>query len=425
MATISKKSVDALKADPDRDMWLWDDKLSGFGVRRKPSGAASFLIQYKTPQGATRRLVIGRVGTLTPDQARELARQRLGEVAEGRDPSKERHEERKELSVGQVCDLYLEAARAGQVITRFGQKKAGRTVEWDHGRVDRHIRPLIGDIIASKLTRQDVQRMVDAIAAGRTATVVKTKARGKAVVTGGPGTAARAVGLLGAIWKWAERRGYTSGENPAHGVDKAASGAKDRVLGTDELRKLGAVLKAMEEAHPAPVAAVRLIAFTGLRREEAVGLRWPEIDELGSCLRLQATKTGRSTRPVGRSVLDLLKSMPRRHEDWVFPNRDGTAPADLKKPIAAIFDAAGLSDARSHDLRRTFATVAATEGYSDATIGELLGHSRRGVTERHYIRRPDAALIGAADRVSRHIGALMCGAEAAEVIALPIARQIS
>ena len=73
----------------------------------------------------------------------------------------------------------------------------------------------------------------------------------------------------------------------------------------------------------------------------------------------------------------------------MFPSRDGDGSADLKKAIAELFDEAGLKDARSHDLRRTFASMAADEGYSDATVGELLGHSRRGVTARHYIRRPD------------------------------------
>ena len=75
----------------------------------------------------------------------------------------------------------------------------------------------------------------------------------------------------------------------------------------------------------------------------------------------------------------------------------------MKASIAWLFDAAGLRDVRSHDLRRTFGSVAADEGYGDATIAELLGHSRRGVTQRHYIRRPDAALVAAADRVSARI----------------------
>ena len=58
---------------------------------------------------------------------------------------------------------------------------------------------------------------------------------------------------------------------------------------------------------------------------------------------------------------------------WVFPNRAGTGPAELKASIAKVFDRAGIADARSHDLRRTFASMAAEMGYGDATIAELLG----------------------------------------------------
>ena len=75
-------------------------------------------------------------------------------------------------------------------------------------------------------------------------------------------------------------------------------------------------------------------------------------------------------------ILELLRN--RALSNWVFPNWKGNGSADLKKSIAALFDAAGLFDARSHDLRRTYGSIAANLGYSDATIGELLGHARRG-----------------------------------------------
>jgi integrase len=155
--------------------------------------------------------------------------------------------------------------------------------------------------------------------------------------------------------------------------------------------------------------AVRLIALTGLRREEACGLCWREVDQDGSYLRLSASKTGRSTRPLSKTALQFLATLSRGPNEWVFPNRYGTGSADLKKAIATLFDEAGLKDARSHDLRRTFASTAAELGYSDATIAELIGHARRGVTERHYVRRPDAVLIAAADRVAARINAAMEG----------------
>jgi integrase len=164
-------------------------------------------------------------------------------------------------------------------------------------------------------------------------------------------------------------------------------------------------------------AALRLIALTGLRREEACALRWREIDELGQCLRLENTKTGRSMRPIGRLAMELLQSQPRLSDEWVFPNRRGTGRAELKASLAELFDAVGLSDARSHDLRRTYASVAADLGYGDATIAELLGHARRGVTERHYVRRSDPVLLAAAEKVAAQIAALLDGREA-QVVAL-------
>jgi integrase len=179
---------------------------------------------------------------------------------------------------------------------------------------------------------------------------------------------------------------------------------------------LGKVLAKEKDTLSMAVAAVRLIALTGLRREEACGLRWSEIDEPGSCLRLHETKTGRSTRPIGAAALSLLRTVDRVSKKWVFPNRSDDGGATLKRPIADLFDAAGLHDARSQTLRRTFASVAADEGYSDATIGELLGHARRGVTARHYIRRPDAALVAAADRVSLRIVGLLAGEEQGAVV---------
>ena len=230
--------------------------------------------------------------------------------------------------------------------------------------------------------------MADAITAGKTAGAFKTKSRGVAKVAGAAAAAARTVELLGGVWSWAERRGLVRGPNPARGVEKHKGDAKERFLNPDELARLGAVLREQEATQPAAVAALRLIASTGLRREEACGLRRREIDATTMCLRLKTTKTGRSMRPIGQPAPCLLGALPRGASEWVFPNRDDTGSADLKKRIAGLFDKAGLADARAHDLRRSFAIIAADEGYGDATIGELLGHARRGATAVHYIRRP-------------------------------------
>ena len=174
----------------------------------------------------------------------------------------------------------------------------------------------------------------------------------------------------------------------------------------------------MRAVPPAAVAALRLLALTGLRREEACGLRWREID---TARRMPAPGDDEDrplqVRPIGQPARRLDRSrFLQGASEWVFPNREGTGSADIKKRIAGLFEAAGLAGARAHDLRRTFASVAADEGYGDATIGELLGHARRGVTARHYIRRLDAALIAAADQVAERIATAMDGNKGGDVL---------
>jgi len=417
MPRLTKRTVEAIKPCADR-FFVWDDKLPGFGVRCYPTGRKVFIAQVRVRR-AQRRVTIGDFGPFTAEQARERAQDVIKAASEGRDPQREKRAIREARTVAELCAQYMEAARAGLVMTRFKRPKRPSTIAIDEGRIARHIVPLIGSIPAHDLQRADVQRMADAIAQGKTAGTFRGKPRGRAVVTGGTGTAARVVELLGGIWSWAEKRDLVQGASPTRGVETARGEAGDRVLSAEELRTLGRALE--QSASPMAAAALRLIALTGLRREEACGLRWSEFDAAGCCLRLAETKTGRSMRPIGQAARELLAGLPRLSSDWVFPNRSGTGRAELKSAIADLFNGAGLSDARSHDLRRTFGSLAADEGYSDATIGELLGHARRGVTQRHYIRRPDAALVAAADRVAARIEQAMSRGGSGEVV--PLRRQ--
>ena len=137
------------------------------------------------------------------------------------------------------------------------------------------------------------------------------------------------VELLGGIYTWAEKRELVPGPNPVRGVEKAKGTPKDRVLTREELKALGQAIRDAELPSPAAAACARLIALTGLRREEAAGLTWDEVDEAGSCLRLRDTKTGRSTRPLGSAAIKLLAALPRKSK-WLFPNKGGTGSADLR-----------------------------------------------------------------------------------------------
>ena len=90
---LTKRIIDALQ--PTDKPWIaWDDKLTGFGVRIHPSGTKSFIVNYRTGDGGrkapNKRVVIGRYGKTTPNQARRLARKILGQFAGDADPAYER-----------------------------------------------------------------------------------------------------------------------------------------------------------------------------------------------------------------------------------------------------------------------------------------------------------------------------------------------
>ena len=335
-------------------------------------------------------------------------------------------------TVAELCDLYIEAAEAGLVSTRFRKPKKASTIAIDRGMIKRHIKPLVGNIRSDMLTRADAQKMIDSIAAGKTATVEKTKPRGRARVTGGTGIATRTAELLGGIWNWAEKRGHVSGPSPTVGTDRIKGDPTDRRLSVGELRTLGRVLREIEQewivfnnarqaahsvgkhgpvlpkglASPSAIVVCRLLATTGLRPGEAASLRWSEIDLAAQTILLGDSKTGRSTRPLGRAAVRLIEGIVRTSDEWLFPATRGVGSATFKKPLVQLLERAGI-DATPKALRSTFASVAGDIGFSGGTIGDMLGHARQGVTERHYIRRVNSVLIAAANEVSEAIEGFM------------------
>jgi len=102
MGKLTRRIAEALDADGGPDVFEWDSGLRGFGVRARATGSKTYVVQYWNSENRTRRLVLGKHGTLTPDQARDLARQKLAAVARGEDPSEERRAMRNGLTVGEL-----------------------------------------------------------------------------------------------------------------------------------------------------------------------------------------------------------------------------------------------------------------------------------------------------------------------------------
>ncbi len=218
MAKLTKRAVDALQPETNRDVFAWDSELRGFGVRVKPSGVKTFLIQYRNGEGRTRKLVLGKCGVLTPEGARDIARRNLTAVAQGEDPSADRHAARAGMTVSEVCDWYLEQARAGRILGRNRRPIKASTLHMDDSRIETHIKPLLGARLVSGLVLADIEGMQADIASGKSARGWKGRG-GRA--TGGVGVASRTVATLRGLLGHAARLDIIA-DNPAEGVRQLA-----------------------------------------------------------------------------------------------------------------------------------------------------------------------------------------------------------
>jgi integrase len=356
-------------------------------------------------------------------------------VADGADPAAQKREKRQAATVAELCDLYLADAEAGSLLTHRGVAKKPSTLATDKSRIEHHIKPLLGTMKVSTVTRADVERFMHAVAEGETAQRVKlSKKRALSKVRGGKGAASRTVGLLGAIFTYAERKRMIA-QNPVRGVIRYADGRRERRLSDEEYAALGRGLAKLAEPPPprkdgkpakatmgpAATAATRFLALTGWRSGEALTLRWGMVDLARRIARLPDTKTGESIRPLSAAACDVLRAQgPGAADALVFPpSRGDETMSGFRSLFARIVKAGGLPpDVTPHVLRHSFASLANDLGYSEATIGMLIGHKGTGSTTRAYIHHGDAP-TAAADRIAATILRKMAGEGAADVVSAP------
>jgi integrase len=387
----------------------WDAAVPGFGARRQ-QGAIAYILKYRTVGGRQRWYTIGRHGApWTPDTAREEARRLLSLVAKGDDPAADKHTIRRAATVAELCRKYLADVEAGRVLVRGGRSKKQGTIEGDRGRIEGHIVPVLGHLPVAAVVKKDVERFMHAVAAGETAKQTKTKPRGVSRIRGGRSVATRTIGLLGAIFAYAIDHGMRE-DNPAHRVRKFAENKRDRRLSDAEYAALGNGLRlARSKIWPPAIACTHFLALTGWRSGEALGLRWKDVDLVRRTATLPDTKSGRSMRPLSHPACDLLGTLPNLvNGALVFPPSRGEGlMAGHKKFFRRIMEFGGLPlDVTPHTLRHSFASLAGDLGYSEPTIGTLIGHKGHSVTSR-YVHAADAVLLAAADAVARRTAKLM------------------
>lgn len=361
-AKLTVRAVEAMKPD-GKDVVLWDSELAGFGCKLTPAGKRSYFLYYRTKDGQQRRPSIGAHGPLKPEAARAIARAWLADVAQGRDPSLSRAQDKAAPTFATLCDRYLS--------DHADVRKKASSAEGDRRLIRLHLRPALGSKKVAAITRADV--------AG-----VHHKLRAT------PYEANRVLALASKMFALSERWGMRAdGSNPAKNIDRYKEEKRERYLTSAEVARLWQVLNsdaAAAKASPAAIAAIKLLMLTGRRLNEVLGLKWAWVDLDAKLLRLPDTKNGAllvSLADAAVTVLTELKENAGYHA-YVIPGAvKGKPLVNLQKPWRAVRKLAGLDDVRIHDLRHTFASIGAGMGMSLHMLGRLLGHTQAATTSRY------------------------------------------
>lgn len=375
MPKITKRSVDAA-APTDKEFFLWDDELKGFGLRVYPSGRKMYLAQFRAG-GRLRRVNIGIHGALTPELARTEAMKHLSDVRLGGDPATDRDKRKASSALKEFGQRFLKEHVAVHCKpSTYGEYK--RSVEL-------FINPKLGSHRIIDVTRADVVNLHQSM---------KTT----------PYQANRTLGVLSVMFTVAHTWGVRSdGVNPCWKVKRYKEVKRERYLTPAELARLGQVLRE-SDAEPEAANCIRLLLLTGCRLGEIQTLKWDYIDFRAGVLRLPDSKTGAKIVPIGQAVINVLKEIPKLKDNpYVITGRvEGQYLTDIQKPWRRIRKRAGLDGLRIHDLRHSFASDALQLGQDLTMIGRLLGHTQVQTTARYAHLKTDP-IRAAADHVSEAI----------------------
>lgn len=411
MATghISKRSVDSLKAD-ERDHFLWDDEIRGFGVKVTPAGKKTYIYQYRVAgrAGSTKRATLGIHGNLTPDDARTAAKGAATLVSQGIHPTDDKRDREKarrakklsdeQLAFKSYCeDSYLKARKS---------ELRPRTYEFVEAALRCHAYPVLGSMPLPEITSRDIRKVLDGIKHGSVRYSV--------------------FGVLRTLFKWAAAKGREDiGASPMDGMTALRPvESRDRVLSDQEL----ALALRAADALPAPYGPFYSLLFaTGQRRDEVAAVDWAELDRAEKLWTLprERAKNGKANLvPLNSRAVAALDRVAGGDKwpkvGFVFPATDKTPISGFSKAKRALDakmlelakadaettgddeEAIVLQPWRLHDARRTLATGLQRLGVrfevTEAVLNHTSGISRSGVAgvyQRHGWGPEKRAALGA------------------------------
>jgi integrase len=389
---ITKRAVDALKPLTNgREAVIWDTDVKGFGVRAQRGGSKSYIVHYRIGTGRSaplRKVTIGKHGSpWTPETARSEAKRLLGMVEEGADPGADKIARKEAPTVTELAERFLtehvEAKRKASTATAYRKL------------LEKIILPPLGKRKVAEITRADLTRFQHAI---RTT----------------PYQANHALRVLSKMFNLAEQWGLRpDNSNPCRHIERYSERKRERMLSQAELARLGDAL-AGYRGSPYPVAAIKLLVFTGARLGEILSLEWSWIDFERGEARLPDSKSGPKALHLPPPALAILAELPRHdgNAHVIIGQKPGAALVNLEKPWRAIRAAAELDDVRLHDLRHAFASVAASSGMGLPIIGKMLGHSQAATTFRYAHLASDPVKAAAAAVAGKIAAAMGSGSRA-------------
>ncbi len=350
MPKLTKRVVDLTRHPTEGQVFVRDTELKCFALRITP-GCKTFIVEKKI-DGRAKRMTLGTFPSITVEQARKLAQEKIGLIASGRDPSAEKQARRHAPTFAELERLYLERhavhkKSAGNDVTLLNLHLAG----WRSRRL-------------SAITRADVStRHADMGATGSTT------------------NANRMIALVRSMFNLAQDWGLHPGANPAARIKLFKETKRDRFVTAKELPKLWKALQ--HEPNPYVRGAFFVGLLTGARRSEVLTMRWDDLDLQQAIWRIPDTKADRPhTIPLPIPVIEDLLKLPRLEGNpFVFCGRWGRSHLiNVSKPWRRIRKEAGLEDVRIHDLRRTLGSWLVAAGASLPLIGKALNHSNQETT---------------------------------------------
>ena len=394
--TLNNRNVEALVPE-DRPYIVWDDRLTGFGLRVQPSGVRSYIVNYRAGDGgrkaANRRLVIARHGRVKAEQARRIAQKTLGQVADGDDPAAARARSRTVPTLREAFEDYLAA----------GPRRKDSTLAVYRSTVHKDLGDWLNRSLAT-IERRDVEQRFQLL-----------------TENAGWVQANNAVKMLRVLY----RRQCIDHEGLHNPVDqwRAGGGRPHR----QRRRRIAAPAEVLPGWHRGFETAVRndvardafrFGLYTGMRRAEVFELEWSRVDMARAVIRVEDTKSGEPLEfPVTRQLAAILDRRLAERErfaaktrDWVFPSEiSASGHLTGMQHLNARIGEAGGSKFWFHALRNCFISVADRDLMLPASLTKrLVNHSRsQDVTEGYAADWTMEQLRDAAQRIADRIDELI------------------